>query len=116
MPPGWRHWEPARKIEWLLQIPLDRCMEIVSWDPATLEPRLLAAQIEIIRVVLTIGSRAGLLLAESARRFTRKPDGTAPDTLGASGTGKTGVRRGGAPKIGLSRQSGPYLLLTTKNF
>jgi hypothetical protein len=81
MPVGWRHWEPARKIEWLLQIPLDRCMEILSWDAAMLEPRLLAAQVEIFRVVLTIGSRAGLLGGGSvrarARDCARESDGAA---------------------------------------
>jgi hypothetical protein len=68
MPAGWRHWEPARKIEWLLQIPLDRCMEILSWDPATLEPRLLAAQVEIFQVVLTIGSSAACWAADRGHR------------------------------------------------
>jgi hypothetical protein len=72
MPKGWRHWEPARKIEWLLQIPLDRVDEILSWDPATInDPRLLAAWWETVRVVFTIGLHAGMCGPWPPRRKSR---------------------------------------------
>ncbi len=73
MPRDWRHWEPWRKAEWLLQIPLDRIEEILGWDPATLDdPRLLAASTETVRVVLKIGAHAGMLGRLRPRRTSRK--------------------------------------------
>src|SRR5215472_1431335 len=38
LPPGWRHWSPAEKIEHLLGMSLDRCYEILSWPMTELDP------------------------------------------------------------------------------
>jgi hypothetical protein len=38
LPPGWRHWSPAEKIEHLLGMTLDDMAEILSWPIAELDP------------------------------------------------------------------------------
>ena len=96
LPPGWRHWSAAQKIEHL--IGLDRCREVLSWGPfADLDPLRRSFQMQMIRILLPIGIKAmlnGSLGREAARERNRdaileelsrqfggelKPNGSAPD-------------------------------------
>ena len=74
LPPGWRHFTTAQKIEHL--IGLDRCDEILSWGPITkLDPVRCSFQMQVIRVVLMIGAKAlldGTLDREAARERDRE--------------------------------------------
>jgi hypothetical protein len=59
LPPGWRHFSAAQKIEHL--IGLDRCYEILSWGPITdLDPLRSSFQWQVMRVLLPIGIKAAL--------------------------------------------------------
>ena len=59
LPPGWRHFSAAQKIEHL--IGLDRCYEILSWGPITeLDPLRQSFPMQVMRVVLPIGIKAVL--------------------------------------------------------
>jgi hypothetical protein len=73
LPPGWRHWSAAQKIEHL--IGLDRCREVLSWGPvADLDPLRRSFQMQVIRILLPIGIKAlldGTLGREAARERTR---------------------------------------------
>ena len=72
LPPGWRHFSAAQKIEHL--IGLDRCYEILSWPWAGLDPLRRSMQIQVIRVLLPIGIKAALdgsLDREAARESDR---------------------------------------------
>ena len=74
LPPRWRHFSTAEKIEHL--IGLDRCHEILSWGPITeLDPLRLSFQVQVIRVLLRIGIKAmldGTLGREAARERDRE--------------------------------------------
>ena len=74
LPPGWRHFTTAQKIEHL--IGLDRCEEILSWGPITeLDPLRLSFQMQVINVFLRIGLKAaldGTLACEAARERERE--------------------------------------------
>jgi hypothetical protein len=74
LPPGWRHFTTAEKIEHL--IGLDRCSEILFWGPITeLDPLRLSFQMQVIRVLLKIGVKAaldGTLAREAARERDRE--------------------------------------------
>jgi hypothetical protein len=58
LPPGWRHFSAAQKIEHL--IGLDRCYEILSWPWAGLDPLRRSFRMQVIRVLLPIGIKAML--------------------------------------------------------
>jgi hypothetical protein len=58
LPPGWRHFTAAQKVEHL--IGLDRCYEILSWQWAGLDPVRRSMQMQVIRVLLPIGIKAAL--------------------------------------------------------
>src|SRR6516164_1966848 len=59
LPPGWRHFTTAQKIEHL--IGLDRWEEILSWGPITdLDPLRRSMQTQVMRVLLPIGIKAAL--------------------------------------------------------
>ena len=58
LPPGWRHFSAAQKIEHL--IGLDRCHEILSWPWAGLDPVRRSMQMQVMRVLLPIGIKAVL--------------------------------------------------------
>ena len=60
LPPGWRHWSPAEKIEHLLGMSLDRCYEILSWPMTDLDPFRFSVWVQVWRVVFTIGIKAYL--------------------------------------------------------
>src|SRR5262249_45901267 len=74
LPPGWRHFSTAEKIEHL--IGLDRCEEIVAWGPiADLDPLRLSFQMQVMRVFLRIGLKAvldGTLAREAVRERDRQ--------------------------------------------
>jgi hypothetical protein len=73
LPPGWRHFSAAQKIEHL--IGLDRCYQILSWGPITaLDPLRRSFQMQVMRVLLPIGIKAvldGNLDREAARERDR---------------------------------------------
>ena len=87
LPPGWRHFTTADKIEHL--IGLDRCDEILSWGPITdLDPLRLSFQMQVLRILLCIGVKAvldGTLAREAARERDRERilDGLACREFGA---------------------------------
>jgi hypothetical protein len=59
LPPGWRHFSVAQKIEHL--IGLDRCYEILSWGSITeLDSLRRSFQWQVMRVLLSIGIKAAL--------------------------------------------------------
>ena len=59
LPPGWRHFSIAQKIEHL--IGLDRCYEILSWGSITdLDQLRRSFQWQVMRVLLSIGIKAAL--------------------------------------------------------
>ena len=60
----WRALSPGEKLERLFGLSLDRVAEILSWAPVVeLDPARLNAVVTVIRVVLMIGAKAGLLAA-----------------------------------------------------
>ena len=73
LPPGWRHFSAAQKIEHL--IGLDRCYEILSWGSIIeLDPLRQSFQWQVTRVLLSIGIKAlldGSLDREAARDRNR---------------------------------------------
>jgi hypothetical protein len=72
LPPGWRHFSAARKIEHL--IGLDRCYEILSWGSyAELDPLRRSMRMQVLRVLLPIGIKA-MLDGTLAREATRERD------------------------------------------
>jgi hypothetical protein len=58
LPPGWRHFSPAEKIEHLIS--LDRAAEILTWSPAELDALRLSLWMQVWRVVFRIGGKAYL--------------------------------------------------------
>jgi hypothetical protein len=71
LPPGWRHFSAAQKIEHL--IGLDRCYEVLSWPRAERDPVRRSMQMQVSRVVLRIAIKAaldGTLDREVAREAT----------------------------------------------
>ena len=58
LPPGWRHFSAAQKVEHL--IGLDRCYEILSWPWAGLDPVRRSMQMQGMRILLPIGIKAAL--------------------------------------------------------
>jgi hypothetical protein len=76
LPPGWRYFTTAQKIEHL--IGLDRCEEIMPWGPGPiteLDPLRLSFQTQVIRILLLIGVKAmldGTLAREAARERERE--------------------------------------------
>jgi hypothetical protein len=72
LPPGWRHFSPAQKIEHL--IGMDRCYEILSWPLDELDPVRRSMRMQVIRVLLPICIKAvldGKLGCEAARERDR---------------------------------------------
>ena len=58
LPPGWRHFSAAQKVEHL--IGLDRCHEILSWPWAGLDPVRRSMQMQVMRILSPIGIKAAL--------------------------------------------------------
>src|SRR6516164_6255522 len=72
LPPGWRHFPAAQKIEHL--IGLDRCYEILSWPPSELDPLCRSMQMQVMRILWRICIKAvldGSLDREIARERNR---------------------------------------------
>jgi hypothetical protein len=90
LPPGWRHFSAAQKIEHL--IGFDQAREILSWPMAELDPLRLSLKMQVIGAVLRFGIKAALaeaalerdrerVFAEMARDLERlrQAGGTTPD-------------------------------------
>src|SRR5215472_5507175 len=58
-PPGWKRWSPAEKAEHLLGLSLDRMHDYLSWPANDLDPHRLAAQTQVIRVVVMVAAKVG---------------------------------------------------------
>jgi hypothetical protein len=72
LPPGWRHFSAAQKIEHL--IGLDLSYEILSWPLAGLDPVRFSMKIQVIRIVFRICVKAmldGTLERDAARERDR---------------------------------------------
>jgi hypothetical protein len=72
LPPGWRHFSAAQKIDHL--IGLDRCYEILSWPPSELDPLCVSMQLQVMRILWRICIKAvldGSLDREIARERNR---------------------------------------------
>jgi len=63
-PPGWKHWPPHERCEYLLGMSLDRMREYLSWPAADCDAVRLNAQVQIIRVVAGIASKVGTRAAD----------------------------------------------------
>ena len=74
LPPGWRHFSAAQKIDHL--IGLDRCYEILSWPWAGLDPVRRSMQMQVMRVLLPIGIKA-VLDGSLDRDLAREPNSAA---------------------------------------
>jgi hypothetical protein len=73
LPPGWRHFSAAQKIEHL--IGLNLCYQILSWPLAGLDPVRLSMKIQVIRILFHIGMKAmldGTLARDAARERDRE--------------------------------------------
>jgi hypothetical protein len=59
LPRGWRNFGPAQKVEHLLNMSLDRAVEVLSWGPvADLDTHRLHVWLQVWRVVFMIGTKA----------------------------------------------------------
>jgi hypothetical protein len=58
LPPGWRRFSAAQKIEHL--IGLDRCYDILSWPPSELDPLCRSMQMQVMRILWRICIKAVL--------------------------------------------------------
>jgi hypothetical protein len=74
LPPGWRHFTTAQKIEHL--VGLDRCRAILSWGSISeLDPLRFSFQMLVMRILLQVGLKAmldGTLAHEAARERDRE--------------------------------------------
>ena len=74
LPPGWRHFSTAAKIEHL--IGLDRAIAILSWGPIDkLDSLCRSYQVQVLRIMLSIAVKAmvqGKLDSEAARERNRQ--------------------------------------------
>src|SRR5262249_40370052 len=83
-PPGWNRWTAAEKVEHLLGMSLDRSHDYVSWPADELDPYRLAAQTQVIRVVVMVAAKVG----DEARRERERQrilEELARRTFGANG-------------------------------
>ena len=72
LPPGWRHFATAQKIDHL--IGLDRCYKIMSWGPIIeLDPLRALFRWQVWRVLLMIGVKA-MLDGSLDREIARERD------------------------------------------
>jgi hypothetical protein len=71
LPPGWRHFSAAQKVEHL--IGLDRAHEILSWPLDEGDPLRLSMQMQVWRVIFRIGTKA-LLDGSLDREVARERD------------------------------------------
>ena len=76
LPRSWQNFDPAQKVEHLLNMSLDRAAEILSWGPvADLDAHRLHVWLQVWRVVFMIGTKAlfdGRLGREAARERDRE--------------------------------------------
>jgi hypothetical protein len=75
LPPGWRWFSTAEKVEHLLGMSLDRAAEILTWPLAELDPLQLSLRMQVWRIVFMIGMKAwlnGTLGREADRERNRQ--------------------------------------------
>jgi hypothetical protein len=75
LPPGWRWFSTAEKVEHLLGMSLDRAAEVLTWPLAELDPLQLSLRMQVWRVVFMFGVRAmldGTLAREADRERDRQ--------------------------------------------
>jgi hypothetical protein len=73
LPPGWRRFSPAQKIEHL--IGMDRCCKILPWPWDGLDPLGCSMRLQVFRIVFPICVKAmldGTIEREIARERDRK--------------------------------------------
>ena len=68
LPSGWRHFSSMQKIEHL--IGLDRSYEILSWSPDAFDPVRLSMKSQVIRIILSICTKA-MLEGKLSRCYSR---------------------------------------------
>ena len=54
----WRALSPGEKVERLLNMPLDRAAEILTWPLAELDPLRLSVRMQVSHIVFMIGMKA----------------------------------------------------------
>src|SRR5215471_11703025 len=59
-PPGWNRWSAAEKVEHLLGMSLDRIHDYLAWPADQIDMHRLAAQAQVIRVMVMVASRVGI--------------------------------------------------------
>jgi hypothetical protein len=58
-PPGWNQWSPAEKVEHLLGMSFDRMHDYLAWPADQLDMHRLAAQTQVMRVIMMAATKAG---------------------------------------------------------
>src|SRR5262245_10859820 len=74
LPPGWRWFSTAEKVEHLLGMSLDRAAEILCWPLADLDPLRLSLWAQVWRVIFMVGTKA-YLDGKLGCEATRERDG-----------------------------------------
>jgi hypothetical protein len=59
-PPGWNRWSPAEKVEHLLGMSFDRMHDYLMWPADQLDIPRLAAQTQVMRVIVMAATKAGI--------------------------------------------------------
>ena len=59
-PPGWNRWSPAEKVEHLLGMSFDRMHDYLAWPADQLDMHRLAAQTQVMRVIVMATTKAGI--------------------------------------------------------
>jgi hypothetical protein len=67
LPPGWRYWSPAQKIELLLGMTLDDMAEILSWPIAELDSFHLSVRLQVMRIISPSVSRRCSMASSTAK-------------------------------------------------
>jgi hypothetical protein len=72
-PPGWNQWTEGRKVQHLLGLSLERCCDYLGWQPDELDAYRLAAQAQVVQIIMMIAKRAGVRPPEDieATKFRR---------------------------------------------
>jgi hypothetical protein len=105
-PPGWNRWSPAEKVEHLLGMSFDRMHDYLAWPADQLDMHRLAAQTQVMRVIMMAATKAGIearrerdrqrALKDLLRRWyvgiagsssTRSPCGTFGENQARAGVG-----------------------------
>jgi hypothetical protein len=98
----WRALSPGEKVERLLNMPLDRAAEILTWPLAELDPLRLSLKMQVMRIILMIGIKAlldGSLDREVARETRARRDAQKARARLAPATSLRGARKAGAVAV-----------------